>query len=1332
MGASMDCVPETLERDVGTAMLAEQPALRRRLRALGRLREGAERARKLERLAADAHRSAERRRARRMRMPAPAFPAELPVAAHREAIAAAIAEHPVTIVCGDTGSGKTTQLPKILLALGYGAGGYVGHTQPRRIAARAAAARIAAELDSEPGRLVGHKVRFEECVARDALVKVMTDGLLLAELAGDRWLRHYEALIIDEAHERNLNVDFLLGCLRRILPVRPELKVVITSATIDPERFSRHFGGAPIIEVSGRAHPVEVDYRPPAADAAGEVDLHAAVVEAVAGLAGGPRGDILVFLPGERDIREVARALRRRPLGELDILPLYGRLGSREQDRVFASSKRQRVVLATNVAETSLTVPNIDYVVDSGLARIARYSYRSKIERLPVEPIARASAEQRKGRAGRTGPGLCLRLYAREDLEARPLYTEPEIQRTNLAGVVLRMKALGLGDIERFPFLDPPDTRFVRDGLRLLRELDALDAGERLTAVGRRLARLPVDPRVGRMILAAGEEGSLDEVLIIAAALSIQDPFARPADGEAGGEPGQARFRDPRSDFLAYLNAWRFYHEHARGLSSAGRRRLSEAHGIAYPRLCEWQAARDQLHEVAREVGVRRARAPAGYAAIHRALLAGLLGSVGLRDRGRDYRGPRGTSFRLSPGSALSASPPPWIVAAELVETRRVYAHRAARIQPQWIERIAPAHLLRKSHGAPEYDAARGRVLARERVSLYGLPVASGRRVPYERIDRAAARALFIDEGLAAGRVKTRGEFLAHNRALVESLRVLEHKARRTDLVAGEEAVARFYDARLPDTVTDAAGFERWRAAAERETPGLLHLDPSDLLRPEAAEVTAEDYPDSIRVAGHELPLRYRFAPGEEDDGVTVTVPAALLGQLPEGPFEWLVPGFRPEKVQALLRALPKRLRRELLPLPATVAACLERLEPGEGPLLEALSEALADVCGRRIEPDAWPPARLPPHLLMRFEIVDASLEPIARGRDLGALRRRHAGEAVAAFEALRSFDFDREGLTRWDFGELPETVEFHRGRLRLRGYPALVDEGRSVALRLRDGAAAAAEATRAGMRRLFLLRYGRDVKALKRALPGLDALALPYALVEAEPPAARRHAREPLRSPLAPGRSRAGPVPGVVAPGSAADDLLEAAIAEAFLGRAVAVRTQDAFERALEEGFADLGPLASRLLETLRDVLGRHHGLRRARRRLPDAPALAASLADVDSQLRHLVYRGFLLEVPAARLAHYPRYLEALSRRLGKLARTPAKEGRRSPPLSALWQRYLALAAAAPLAATPELDVVRWQIEELRVTTFAQALGTQGAVSAARVEAALAALEGAAARRAS
>jgi ATP-dependent helicase HrpA len=1271
-------------------------------RRLSRLRRHPEDRARFERELATAEARVARRRAA---VPRVSYPPQLPVSARREDLLATIRDHQVVVVAGETGSGKTTQLPKLCLELGRGVRGAIGHTQPRRLAARTVAERIAAELSVPLGEAVGYAVRFSDRSGEDTLVRLVTDGLLLAEIRRDPLLRRYDTLIVDEAHERSLNIDFLLGYVKRILPRRPDLKLIITSATIDPARFARHFGDAPVVEVSGRTYPVEVRYRPPAEP---DVDPVDAIADAVAELLRAGPGDVLVFLSGEREIRDAADALRGRLRSDVEILPLYARLAAAEQHRVFASHTARRVVLATNVAETSLTVPGIRYVVDPGTARISRYSARLKIQRLPIEPISQASAEQRKGRCGRTADGICIRLYSEPDFAERPRFTDPEILRTSLAAVILQMAANGLGDVEDFPFLDPPDRRQVRDGVTLLQELGALDGARALTTLGRRLAQLPVDPRLGRMVLEAERLACADEVTVIAAALSIQDPRERPAEQRAQADQAHARFAAEDSDFLAFWNLWRHLREGQRELSGSQFRKRCRAEYLHYLRVREWQDLVGQVRAAAKAVGIPRNRVPAEPREIHMALLSGLLSHVGLReaprrgsrppapDSGRrrprpdsGFAGARGARFGLFPASALARRPPEWVMVAELVETSRLWGRVAARIEPQWIEPLAE-HVVKRSYAEPHWERKRGAVVALEQVTLYGLPIVSGRKVAYGRIDPILARELFIRRALVEGDWETRHAFFHANQERLEEVEALEHRARRRDIRAGDEALFAFYDERIPEEIVSAAHFDRWWRDARRAQPGLLDFTPELLVASDAAAaLDPRARPEVWRQGDLTLRLSYRFEPGAEHDGVTVHVPLTALPQLRAAGFDWHVPAFREELVTALIRSLPKELRRALVPVPEVAAAVVARLRPRRGRLIHQVARELEALRGVRVPPEAFDRARLPAHLRMRFSVEDEAGRVIAEGDDLEALRARatprlraELSEAAAALE--------RRGLRAWTIGDLPRSVALAGTGGSVRAYPALADEGDSVAVRTFDSPQAQAAAMWAGTRRLLLLGIPSPARRVQDSLPPEARLAL----------ATAPH----------------GSVGALLedATVAAADALMAAAGGPAWDAAGFA-RLRGHVAGDLADRTGAVTAAAARVLQAERDV-------RRALEELT-APAFQPAARDVARQLGRLVFRGFIAATGADRLPEVERYLRGAARRLERLPDAVATDADRMRAVEELEAAYRARLDALPPGAPvpPALREVKWMLEELRMSHFAQGLGVHGPVSSKRIRRALA-----------
>ena len=1213
------------------------------------------------------------------------YPQGLPICDRLEEIARALGDHQVVIVAGETGSGKTTQLPKLCLELDRGSLGRIGHTQPRRLAARTVARRIAEELGEEPGATVGYQVRFTDRVGANTRVKLMTDGILLAEIQRDRKLAQYDTLIIDEAHERSLNIDFLLGYLRNLLPERPDLKLIITSATIDVESFSRHFDDAPVIEVSGRGYPISTHYLEAEGSDGSAVEQAADAVESILARQYGPPGDTLVFLSGEREIRELALLLRRRQLPGLDILPLYARLSQAEQNRVFDARARRgaRVILATNVAETSLTVPGIRFVVDTGCARISRYSVRSKIQRLPVEPVSQASANQRQGRCGRVGEGVCLRLYSEQDFLGRPAFTEPEIQRTNLAAVILRMLRLGLGSIEDFPFINPPDRRMIRDGYRLLEELSAVDAGGRLTRLGRDMADLPVDPRFSRMLLAAAGNGSLREVLVIASALSVQDPRERPTDKQQAADQAHRRFQDERSDFLGWVRLWDYYEERRQALSRNQLRKLCQREFLAFMRMREWRDVHFQLTLACRHAGLRLNAEPAPYESVHKALLTGLLDNLAQRREGREYLGSRNRKLLIFPGSSQAGKPPPWLLAAEIVETSRVYARCVAQVEPGWALDINPA-LLKYHYVEPHWQKRSGRVMAFRRTSLFGLVLADRERVHYGPVDPVLAREILIRSGLVEGRMKPLLPFLRHNLALVEELELLESKVRRRDLVADEEAVFTFYDERLPDNITTVSRLRSWL----KKEPGAdkaLRLSRDRLLLRQLDEELGNQFPDRLDFEDLSLALSYHFEPGHPDDGVSVTVPVGLLNRLPRYRFEWLVPGLLREKSIALVKGLPKILRKQLVPVPDHVDRALAGMQPGDTPLTDTLAAELARAAGVRIDAAAWPVEELDDYYRMNFRIVDAEGKLLRQGRDLGSLISASRSETRESLAGEASANPLPKGLTRWEMEELPETWRTRQAGVEIESYPALSDRGDCVDVELFDYPFDARLAHRQGLVRLFRLQCAQQVRYLRKHLLKGNRPQLLLAGAEME--------REPLL-----------------------EDLIDAVFAQAFLERDGEMpRTREAFGAALQAGRGDLVPAGASYESVLLDTL---ETLVSVRKRFAGLGGNHPAREDIQAQLRDLFAPGFLSRTPRERFDHFPRYLKALDVRLERIEAQPHKDGHNQAILEELTAPLRALLDAHPqeLLRCPPLSEYRWMLEELRVSFFAQSLGTAQPVSAKRL----------------
>jgi ATP-dependent RNA helicase HrpA len=1293
-----------LRASLPLTMACDEPRLAARIDRAQRTREGEAAWAKI---AAELERSVALRAARAAGRPRVDYPPELPVAQRAGEIAAVIREHQVVVVSGETGSGKTTQLPKICLAIGRGERGQIAHTQPRRIAARSVAVRIAQELATPLGAAVGYKVRFTDRTHRDAYIKLMTDGILLAETQGDRDLLRYDTIIVDEAHERSLNIDFLLGYLRRLLPRRPDLKLIITSATIDAERFAQHFAGpkgpAPVIAVSGRTWPIEIRYRPLGTggdEADDEEELEEAVATSAEDLWREGPGDILVFLPGEREIRETGdvlrRSLARRPYASaVEILPLYARLTVEAQQQVFAPSNGRRIVLATNVAETSLTVPGIRYVIDAGLARIKRYSLRNKTTLLQIEKISQASANQRAGRCGRVRDGICVRLYGEDDFAARPAHTDPEILRSSLASVILRMAALSLGEVAAFPFVDRPSARAIADGHQLLQELDALDAQRQLTKRGRELAKLPLDPRIGRIVLAARDNGCLAEALVIASALAVPDPRERPQERAQAADQAHLRFRDADSDFLSLIALWEFFDSKAqRALSHRKRVQECRAHFVSFLRLTEWRDVHAQLCAALTEAGwtfdatLPATQDAARYEAIHRSLLAGLLGNIGAKATAPgagpgQYDGARGVTFFLHPGSGIVKKAPKWVLAAELTETTRLFARCAARVDPEWIEAVAGDRVDRE-YFEPQWDRTRGEVVASERVKLYGLTLCPRRRVSYGAIDPAQARDVFIREALVEGELGVDAPFLLHNRRLVAEVSELEHKARRQDVLVDEDTLAALYAQRIPEGIHSRAGFEAWRRDTEKRDPAHLRFTRDELMRHAASQVTEALFPHSLEVAGADLPLEYRFSPGHPLDGLTLTVPLARLNQVDEASLDWLVPGMIRDKIAHYLKALPKAWRNRLIPLPETVTAFLSREPDRSRPLVDALRDFLRERLGDAPPSDAFDATGLPLHLRMNVQVVDAGNRELGMDRDLSALKLRLADAARLSF-AAQGPKFDRKGLTRWDFGELPQSLALERNGQRLTGYPALVDEGEGVALTLLDTRDAADAASRGGIVRLIGFELADALRRRVKPPPDWTTIAMQ------------------LRAAVAPERLQ--------------EDLRAAVADRAFLGDDALPRDPASYAEQVRRARTRLPAVADGAWRLLAAIAGEYHALSQRIAALP--ASLRALAAESKAQRDALVYPGFIGATPWTQLHHLPRYLQALSRRIARYPEHPERDARHAAEVGKWWARYRERAESERRAgrAPPALDAFRWMLEELRVSLFAQELRTPTPVSFKRIE---------------
>ncbi|MFK0125652.1 ATP-dependent RNA helicase HrpA [Streptomyces nigra] len=1311
--------------------LRDAQRLGRRLEGARKIRKPEARAAVLAEIEAEIAKGEERVAARRARVPAIGYPEQLPVSQKKDEIAAAIRDHQVVIVAGETGSGKTTQIPKICMELGRGVRGMIGHTQPRRIAARTVAERVAEELDTPLGEAVGWKVRFTDQVNPEAtFVKLMTDGILLAEIQTDRELRAYDTIIIDEAHERSLNIDFLLGYLAQLLPKRPDLKIVITSATIDPERFSRHFGDAPIVEVSGRTYPVEVRYRPLLEEDSEDADRDqiTAITDAVEELMGEGKGDILVFLSGEREIRDTADALEKKKYPRAggadwqstEVLPLYARLSHAEQHRVFQPHTGRRIVLATNVAETSLTVPGIKYVIDPGFARISRYSHRTKVQRLPIEPISQASANQRKGRCGRTSDGICIRLYSEDDFLARPEFTDAEILRTNLASVILQMTAAGLGDIEKFPFIDPPDHRNIRDGVQLLQELGALDPAQkdprkRLTETGRKLAQLPVDPRLARMVLEADRNGCVREVMVIAAALSIQDPRERPADKQAQADQQHARFKDETSDFLAYLNLWRYIREQQRERGSSSFRRMCKQEYLNFLRIREWQDIYSQLRTVAKQMGIHLDENDAPADRIHVSLLAGLLSHIGMKDvkeskdsgpgarkeGGRnEYLGARNAKFAIFPGSALFKKPPRFVMSAELVETSRLWARVNAKIEPEWVEPLA-GHLLKRTYSEPHWEKDQAAVMAYEKVTLYGVPIVAQRKVNYGRIDPEVSRELFIRNALVEGDWRTHHKFFADNRRLLSEVEELEHRARRRDIVVDDETLFDFYDQKVPEHVVSGAHFDSWWKRKRQEQPDFLDFEREMLIRESAEAVTKADYPDSWRQGQLKFRVTYQFEPGADADGVTVHIPLQVLNQVTAEGFDWQIPGLREELVTELIRSLPKPIRRNYVPAPNFAKRFLEVAVPGQEPLTVTMARELKRMVGVPFTADDFDWAKVPEHLRVTFRIVDERRRKLAEDKDLEALqlrlkpKAREALSQAAAATASRQGgeSLERSGLTDWTIGTLSRVFETRRAGQPVKAYPALVDDGDTVSVRLFDTEAEQQQAMWKGTRRLIL-----------RNIPVNPA----------------KFASEKLTNAQKLGLS-ANPHGSIQA---LFDDCAMAAADRLIADFGGPAWDEESYRKLYDKVRAEIVDTTVRAVGQVQQVLAAWQA---AERRLKGvrSPALLPNLADVRAQLDALVKPGFVTEAGLRRLPDLMRYLIAVDRRLQQMPTNVQRDTTRMEKVHEMRDEYAWLLEQMPQGRPVPQAVldVRWMLEELRVSYFAHALGTAYPISDKRIVKAIDAL---------
>ncbi|MGL1011707.1 ATP-dependent RNA helicase HrpA [Vibrio vulnificus] len=1219
------------------------------------------------------------------------YPEILPVSQKKDDIADAIAHHQVVIVAGETGSGKTTQLPKICAELGRGKFGLIGHTQPRRLAARSVANRIAEEMETQLGDFVGYKVRFNDQISENTQIKLMTDGILLAEIQHDRFLNQYDTIIIDEAHERSLNIDFILGYLKELLPRRPDLKVIITSATIDPERFSNHFGGAPIIEVSGRTYPVETRYRPLGGETEDDRDQLEGIFDAVDELCDEGLGDILIFMNGEREIRDTADALAKRKLKDTEIVPLYARLSAGEQNKIFQPHTGRRIVLATNVAETSLTVPGIKYVIDPGTARISRYSYRTKVQRLPIEPVSQASANQRKGRCGRVQEGICIRLYSEDDFNSRPEFTDPEILRTNLASVILQMTALGLGDIEAFPFVEAPDKRNILDGVRLLEELGAInsnakDPKKRLTAVGKQLARLPIDPRLARMVLEAPRFGCLKEVMIIAAALSIQDPRERPSDKQQSADDKHRRFYHEDSDFLTFVNVWNHIQKQQKALSGNQFRRQCKDDYLNYLRVREWQDVYFQIHQSMREMEFKLNSEPGSYDAVHSAILTGLLSHIGMKDQEKnEYHGARNARFHIFPGSGLFKKQPKWVMSAELVETSKLWGRIIAKIQPEWIEPLAK-HLIKRSHSEPHWSKKQAAVMAYEKVMLYGIPIVPKRLVNYGNIDASVSREIFIRSALVEGDWETKHAFFKQNRKLLLEVEELEHKSRRRDILVDDEELFQFYDQRVGTEVVSGRHFDTWWKQASKKEPELLNFEKEMLFKGDASHVTDLDYPNFWHQNGLKLKLSYQFEPGDDSDGVTVHIPLPILNQIDPAGFDWQIPGLRHELVVSLIKSLPKTLRKNFVPAPNYADAFLSRVTAMEMPLLDALEKELRRMTGATVLREDWKLDQVPDHLKVTFRAVDERNRKLKEHKDLHELKESLKEKVQETLSKVADDDIEQQGLHTWSFGELPQVYQQKRGGYQVKAFPALVDNKDSVEIKLYETEQEQISAMQAGQRRLILLNVPSPIKYLHANLPNKSKLGLyfnPY-----------------------------GKVLDLI------DDCIACGVDKLIEEQGGLVWEPEKFEALKEHVRAELGDTVVDIAKQVETILTTAFNINKKLKGKIDF-TMAFALSDIKAQIEGLIFKGFATECGWKRLPDILRYMKAIERRMEKLPIDPNKDRLHMLKIESVVKDYKELLNKIPkgLAVPENVKEIRWMIEELRVSFFAQQLGTPYPVSDKRVK---------------
>ncbi|MDA6066100.1 ATP-dependent RNA helicase HrpA [Idiomarina abyssalis] len=1272
--------------------------LRGRLRGLSKIKNEQRQQQVLERIAADIETAELEYLERQQQKFHISYPDELPVAQQRNDIKSAIEQNQVVVIAGETGSGKTTQLPKMLLEMGYGRKGTIGHTQPRRLAARSVAARIGEELQDHNKTQVGYKIRFQDETAPTTAIKLMTDGMLLSELQQDPLLLQYDAIIIDEAHERSLNIDFLLGVLHTLLPKRRDLKLVITSATIETERFSKHFHDAPVLTVTGRTYPVEVRYRPPKEDGkAADADVLQGVCEAVEELQRESEGDILIFASGEREIRDYAEAIGDLKLRSTEVLPLYARLSSHEQNRVFQAHSQRRVVIATNVAETSLTVPGIRFVIDPGTVRMSRYSYRTKVQRLPIEPISQASANQRKGRCGRIGPGICIRLYSEDDFLQRPEYTDPEILRTNLAAVILQMSALRLGDIRQFPFVQKPDERFVKDGLNLLEELHAIEAGRKaerpqLTDTGRQLSRLPLDPRLARMVLAGQQYGCVREMLVITAALSIQDPRERPHDAQQKADEWHQRFRDKSSDFMAFLNLWNYIKEQQKALSGNQFRKQMGREFIHFMRLREWQDIYTQSRQTVREMGLSINDEAATYEQVHRALIAGLLSQVGFKEDRHEYQGTRQSRFHIFPGSGLFGKPPKWVVTAELAETSKLYARINADIDPLWVEEAA-SHLVKKQYLEPHFEKKKGSVIADEQVTLLGLILVPRRRVQYGPVEPVKAREIFIREALVNSQLTRKLPFIQHNLKLISDIQALEAKSRRRDILVDEEVLFEAYDRAIPEGIYNEKLLAGWWHKAAKKEPKLLFFERDDLIAGETEHITENEYPEFWRQGNLRLPLSYHFEPNAEDDGVSVNIQLGILNQVKLEGFDWHIPALREERIAHLIKSLPKALRRNFVPAPNFAGAIMADVEPMQGRLTDAMATKLRRMTGVTVPEENWDESSLPAHLRMNFKIFDGK-KLVSQGRDLQSLQQQLSGKVQQRLEKTAGDDISREQVDSWDFDDLPEVITERQQGFELKAYPGLINKGKGqVALQLFDNPEQAKQHHKTGVRELLLQQIPSPVKHLQKSLSNKAKLAMYF-------------------NPW-------GKVDALIADciAAAVDGLIQEQIEQGNK-----LRDKQSFGQLKDVVRANLNERVEKIALEVEQCLLLSQQVRKALKGKIPLDQIQ-SRGDIQDQLDNLVFAGFVSAYGSHRLSDIVRYLKAIQRRLEKLPVDPNKDRLMTLTLANLEEQYKAVVKAYENKGSvvpDDVAEIRWMIEELRVSFFAQTLGTKYPVSEKRVKQAI------------